>query len=77
MHYRVAYLPGLACLLGLLCSLQGCITRVRSFAAVQPLDLHEGYRQYSDNLLSSGRLSLATRQALNLVPEADGALRPG
>lgn len=53
--------------------LQGCITRVRSFVAVQPLDLHAGYREYSDNLLNSGRLSLATRQALNLVPEAEGA----
>jgi pimeloyl-ACP methyl ester carboxylesterase len=71
--YRLACLSGLACLLTVACSLQGCITRVRSFVAVQPLDLHEGYREYSDNLLSSGRLSLATRQALNLVPEADGA----
>jgi Alpha/beta hydrolase family len=59
----------LACLLGIVCSLEGCV-RVRSFVAVEPLDLHEGYREYSDSLLSSGRLSLATRQALNLVPEA-------
>jgi pimeloyl-ACP methyl ester carboxylesterase len=61
---------GLTCLFGLLCSLAGCITSVRSLVAVEPLDLHEGYREYSDSLLSSGRLSLATRQALNLVPEA-------
>jgi pimeloyl-ACP methyl ester carboxylesterase len=67
---RHAYLSGLACLLGLLFSLEGCITNVHSFVAVEPLDLHEGYREYSDSLLSSGRLSLATRQALNLVPEA-------
>jgi pimeloyl-ACP methyl ester carboxylesterase len=67
---RRAYLLSLTCLLGLLCSLEGCITSVRSFVAVEPLDLHEGYREYSDSLLSSGRLSLATRQALNLVPEA-------
>ena len=71
---RRAHLWGLACLLGLLCSIAGCITRVRSFVAVEPLDLHEGYREYSDSLLSSGRLSLATRQALNLVPEAGAAV---
>jgi pimeloyl-ACP methyl ester carboxylesterase len=64
-RYRI-----LACLLGLLCALEGCISSVHSFVAVKPLDLHEGYREYSDSLLSSGRLSLATRQALNLVPEA-------
>jgi hypothetical protein len=58
--------------LALLC-LGGCITHVRSFVTVRPLDLHEGYREYSDNLLSSGHLSLATRQALNLVPEAEMA----
>ncbi len=67
---RHAHLLGLVCLLGLLCSIEGCIRSVRSFVAVEPLDLHEGYREYSDSLLSSGRLSLATRQALNLVPEA-------
>src|SRR5882724_12435495 len=67
---RRPHLLGLACLLGLLCSIEGCIRSVRSFVAVDPLDLHEGYREYSDSLLSSGRLSLATRQALNLVPEA-------
>jgi pimeloyl-ACP methyl ester carboxylesterase len=67
---RPAYLLCLACLLGLLCALQGCIRSVRSFVAVQPLDLREGYREYSDSLLSSSRLSLVTRQALNLVPEA-------
>lgn len=67
---RRTHLLGLTCLLGLLCSLEGCITSVRSFVAVKPLDLHEGYREYSDSLLSSRRLSLATRQALNLVPEA-------
>jgi pimeloyl-ACP methyl ester carboxylesterase len=69
---RRAHLFGLAYLLGSLCSIEGCITvtSVHSFVAVQPLDLHEGYREYSDSLLSSGRLSLATRQALNLVPEA-------
>jgi pimeloyl-ACP methyl ester carboxylesterase len=60
---------GLACLLGSLCSIEGCYT-VHSFVGVEPLDLHEGYREYSDSLLSSGRLSLATHQALNLVPEA-------
>lgn len=70
---RRASLLGLVFLLGLLCSLEGCISSVRSFVAVKPLDLHEGYREYSDNLLSSGRLSLATRQALNLVPEAGAA----
>src|ERR1700686_5196246 len=70
---RRARLLGLAGLLASLCSVQGCITSVHSFVAVQPLDLHEGYREYSDSLLSSGRLSLATRQALNLVPEADVA----
>jgi hypothetical protein len=61
--------------LGLATALEGCatVTQVRSFVSVEPLDLHQGYRQYSDNLLSSGRLSLATRQALNLVPEADAA----
>jgi hypothetical protein len=67
---RRAHLLGLACLLSLSCSIEGCITSVRSFVAVKPLDLHQGYREYSDSLLSSGRLSLATRQALNLVPEA-------
>src|SRR5260370_36217128 len=83
---RRGHLLGLACLLGMLCSIEGCIRSVRSFVAVEPLDLHEGYREYSDSLLSSGRLSLATRQALNLVPEAGvagrtaaplGALRAG
>jgi len=67
---RRARLLGLACLLGSLCSIEGCITSVHSFVGVEPLDLHEGYREYSDSLLSSGRLSLATHQALNLVPEA-------
>jgi pimeloyl-ACP methyl ester carboxylesterase len=60
-------------MLAVLCCLDGCISSVRSFVAVEPLDLHEGYREYSDSLLSSGRLSLATRQALNLVPEAAAA----
>jgi len=45
----------LACLLGIVCSLEGCIS-VRSFVAVEPLDLHEGYREYSDSLLSFGPL---------------------
>src|SRR6266436_10267061 len=67
---RRGRLLALACLLCMLCSTEGCITGVHSFVAVEPLDLHEGYREYSDSLLSSGRLSLATRQALNLVPEA-------
>src|SRR5882762_4535223 len=67
---RRARLLGLAWLLGSLCCVEGCITSVHSFVGVEPLDLHEGYREYSDSLLSSGRLSLATRQALNLVPEA-------
>ncbi len=57
---RRAQLLGLACLLGSLCSTEGCYTRVHSFVGVEPLDLHEGYREYSDSLLSSGRLSLAT-----------------
>src|SRR5882762_3825249 len=70
---RRGRLLALACLLGMLCSTEGCITGVHSFVAVEPLDLHEGYREYSDSLLSSGRLSLATRQALNLVPEAGAA----
>ena len=52
-----------------MCSVAGCI-RVRSLVSVEPLDLREGYREYSDSLLSSQHLSLATRQALNLVPEA-------
>ncbi|HWX29392.1 MAG TPA: alpha/beta fold hydrolase [Steroidobacteraceae bacterium] len=68
-----ARLSRLACVLAVLCALEGCISSVRSFVAVEPLDLHEGYREYSDSLLSSGRLSLATRQALNLVPEAAAA----
>src|SRR6266404_3933091 len=67
---RRGRLLALACVLCMLCSTEGCITGVHSFVAVEPLDLHEGYREYSDSLLSSGRLSLATRQALNLVPEA-------
>src|SRR5258708_35840962 len=67
---RRAQFWGLACRLGALCSTEGCYTRVHSFVGVEPLDLHEGYREYSDSLLSSGRLSLATHQALNLVPEA-------
>jgi pimeloyl-ACP methyl ester carboxylesterase len=60
-----------------LCSLGGCISNVRSFVGVEPLELHEGYREYSDSLLSSGRLSVATRQALNLVPEAGIAANLG
>src|SRR5258707_1311424 len=60
---RRGRLLALACLLGMLCSTEGCITGVHSFVAVEPLDLHEGYRQSPDSLLSSGRLSLATRQA--------------
>ncbi len=64
----------LACLLSLSYALAGCITSARSLVAVQPLDLHEGYREYSDSLLSSGQLSLVTRQALNLVPEAGAAV---
>src|SRR5260221_3032802 len=66
---RRGRLLALACLLCMMCSTEGCITGVHSFVAVDPLDLHEGYREYWDSLLSSGRLSLATRQALNLVPE--------
>ncbi len=54
------------------CVLAGCIS-VRSFVHVQPLDLHEGYREYSDSLLTSRHLSLPTRQTLNLVPEAGAA----
>jgi pimeloyl-ACP methyl ester carboxylesterase len=54
------------------CGLTSCIS-VRSYVRVEPLDLHEGYRQYSDSLLSSGQLSLLTRQTLNLVPEASMA----
>ncbi len=62
-----------ALLLAPLCWLNGCVSNVRSFVTVDPLDLHEGYREYSDSLVTSGRLSLATRQALNLVPEAAAA----
>jgi pimeloyl-ACP methyl ester carboxylesterase len=57
----------------LVCMLSACIS-VRSFVAVKPLDLHQGYREYSDSLLSSGHLSLSTRQTLNLVPEANAAV---
>jgi hypothetical protein len=57
------------CLLGMALLSTSCIS-VRSFVHTDKLDLHEGYREYSDSLLSSGHLSLATRQTLNLVPEA-------
>jgi pimeloyl-ACP methyl ester carboxylesterase len=60
-------------LLLLASTLPACIS-VRSYVAVHPLDLHRGYQEYSDSLLSSGHLSLATRQTLNLVPEAGAAL---
>lgn len=66
---RSSRTPGTLALLGVACLLAGCIS-VRSFVGVEPLDLHEGYRQYSDSLLTSGHLSLPTRQTLNLVPEA-------
>jgi hypothetical protein len=57
----------------LACTLDACIS-VRSFVAVQPLGLRAGYHDYSASLLSSGNLSLATRQTLNLVPEAGMAV---
>ncbi len=55
------------------CVLAGCIS-VRSFVHVEPLDLHEGYREYSDSLLTSAHLSMPTRQTLNLVPEVAAAV---
>jgi hypothetical protein len=48
--------------------LGGCIT-VDSAVRVRPLDVHQAYRDYTDSVISSGRLSEATRQALSLVPK--------
>jgi pimeloyl-ACP methyl ester carboxylesterase len=61
-----------ACLLLLAASLAACAA-VSSYVSVDRLDLRAAYRQYTDNVLSSGELSQPTRQALNLVPEASDA----
>lgn len=44
----------------------------RSYVDVERLDLGTAYREYTDNVIGSGRYSQSTRQILNLVPEAGG-----
>lgn len=73
MRRRVHAISRLAPGLLLGCGLLAGCTAVSSYVSVERLNLQQAYRDYNNNILSSGELSQPTRLALNLVPDAAGA----
>lgn len=63
------------CGVALVMALTGCVPLpTRSYVHVEQLRLAAAYREYTDNVIASGKRSLHARRVLNLVPEAgDGS----
>lgn len=53
-------------------ALHGCIS-AHSYVRVERMDLRQAYREYTGNIIDSGRYSQPTQRILNLVPDAHGA----
>jgi pimeloyl-ACP methyl ester carboxylesterase len=71
LHWRLLWVAAAAL------TLPACVPLpARSYVDVERLDLRTAYREYTDNVIGSGRYSQSTRQILNLVPEAGGGSDP-